>query len=237
MSRTVQAATRALATALALALHATVAAAQLAPGYFAVASPTAAGQSFYQVGGWISPDRAGWLPLASLSGFRLSYPAGDGVVQVRELAPTVGVKHQGIGGSVQLSGGFGVRWESRGSAAAEREIGPTAALQAFHWGDGRRTAQAIASYGATDGGHLWGRLRAAQRVMGTRTTSLRLGAEVVHQGNDDYRATSAGPALELHFGPLSVTTAAGLRHAHHDTDRPYLGYATVELVFLPRLRE
>jgi hypothetical protein len=227
---------RLLATLVALAAAPSGAAGQLAPGYFAVASPASPDQSFYQVGGWISADRTGWLPLASLSAFRLSYPSGEGAVVVHEVAPTLGVKRQGAGASVQLSAGYGVRWEERARGERARRTGPTASLQAFHWGDGRRSAQAIASYGGMDGrDHLWSRVRAAQRVAGGGAGVLRLGAEVVHQGHQEYRATSAGPALELQAGTLGITTAAGVRRDHRSRDRPYRAYGTLELVFLPWL--
>lgn len=181
----------------------------------------------------VKPDRRGWVPLASVSLYRLDTPAGG----TWSGTPAVGLEYRASTGQVNGKIGYSFQDEDvivpffGGSGS-----GVSTSVHGEYWGDGRFGLQGIGSYNwGSD--YLWSRGRGTARVASLDMGALHLGAEAVWQGQmedpavgEGYQATQFGPVVQLILpdeGPIFVL-GGGWKDDNIGTEDNW--YAKAELV-------
>lgn len=181
----------------------------------------------------VQPDRRGWIPIASLSVYRLDTPGGG----TWSGTPAVGMKYRASTGMVSGKIGYSFQDEENvfpffgGSGR-----GISTSVHAEHWGTGRFGLQGIGSYNwGSD--YLWSRGRATARVADLEPGSVHLGGEAVWQGQmedpvigEGYQATQLGPVVQFisrNDGPI-VALGGGWKDDNVGTESTW--YAKAELV-------
>lgn len=214
--------------------------AQLSQGYLTGAERDSDGQSLLLLGGWISQPRQGWSPVLGVIAYRLAYADHGSDAPVAWTAnPFLGLRHQWTNGGLQLNAGYSFQRlegaDELPDVGRQRvSSGLTMSLQGDYGAGAPRGAQALVNYSWDDGGYLWSRVRAGQKVFGGPSRFVRLGAEASAQGNDDYRAYELGPLFEWFAAPgLAIVGSAGWRRGvvTGATDNN-VGYGRLELVLV-----
>lgn len=239
---------KAAVAALALAMAAP-AEAQLQPVVYGASELDTEDLRLFLLGASVSAPGTGLGWTAGVSGYHLTFPAGNGDTRsLTSVQPSAGVRYGTTTGAVSASVGYAFV-----SADADDEGGPVGVgapgggedgvltqLQANYWGDGRRMGQAIAVYnwGAE---YLWTNLRGTQRVFGTGAESgVNLGAEAGFQGggtgDDDFQAFQLGGVAEYQLNPaLRLVGVVGGKSDNRDDAPSVFPYVKLEFVALPAL--
>lgn len=181
----------------------------------------------------VKPDRRGFVPVASVSLYRLETASGG----TWSTTPAVGMEYRARTGMVSGKVGYSFKSDDvvvpffGGSGS-----GVTTSLHGEHWGTGQFGLQGIGSYNwGSD--YLWSRARGTARVSDLREGALHVGAEYVWQGELDspagatgYRATQFGPVVQYitrDGGPI-VAVGGGWKDDNLGEDDTW--YAKAELV-------
>lgn len=233
--------------ALALGTFADPAAAQIEMAVYGTAEADTEEMSLLLLGLAVQPAGLGFKPVATVNGYRLSYPGAGGTETLAAINPAAGVRYQWPVGAVQATAGYLFLSNQDGEgfgAPGGAEQGFTAALMGDFWDAGARSGQVIGSYNFGDH-YFWGRARGAQQIATLAGGPLRLGAEVVGQGEDlleqeedltgvNYRSFQAGPILEYGASPnLQLLAGAGVKSDNLPDNADLFPYFKVEFVFLP----
>ncbi|MBI4410010.1 MAG: hypothetical protein HY561_09905 [Gemmatimonadetes bacterium] len=202
--------------------------------------------SLILLGGAVHPGGLGWKPVASLTGYRVSFPAtADENAEIWALTPAVGLRYRMSTGAVQAKVGYTFQSEDREEALGRvfggGNSGVVTSAQADYWGDGRWGLQAIGALNL-ESEYLWSRGRAMRRVYGWDTGSALAGLDATWQGDIDgsdlnrYRAFQIGPVAQWVINPLGLIVIGGAGIKDDNTIRDETWYARLELVWSSSLR-
>ncbi|MBW3628332.1 MAG: glycosyltransferase [Gemmatimonadetes bacterium] len=241
-----------VATSLALALGGTASrgAAQLEAAIYGSGEIDTENTSVASIGASVQPPGLGFKPVASILAYQLTFPAGTGTQSVTAFNPALGLRYQWVPGALQASVGYlflSGETDAAVGAPGGGESGITGAVLADYWGDGTTLAQGIASYNFADD-YIWSRLRATRQVTDFNFAPIRLGAEVVGQGEDvfdieeddltavnaGYRAFQAGVVGDYQLSPdFRLTGIVGGKTDNITGNPDIFPYFKVEFLYLP----
>lgn len=201
--------------------------------------------SSYTVGVSVFAAHPGWAPAAGLMAYRVQYPLGTGTTSTLSAAlPSVGLRYQGKAASAQLNLGYVLLSQTVNGVvvpAMGAKGGVTASLLTDYVPAPTRGAQGILSYNWADR-YLWTRLRGSRSLSATGDPGIRLGAEMVIQGevdppaaNEAYKALQVGPMIEVFPGThIRATGVLGLKRSGGiENGAGQRWYGKMELVWIP----
>jgi hypothetical protein len=209
---------------------------QLTRGVLTGAERDSEGQSMLLAGGWVGRAGLGWNPVAGVIAYRLAYGDDAAATVVWAANPYAGLRRQWSRGGLQANVGYSFRDDGVADfdPAGRQQVtsGLTTGLQGEYAATRAVSFQGIATYSWGDDGYLWSRGRALHAVGDVDVSAVRLGADLVYQGNETYHAYEAGPVLEWRaWSGVALIAGAGWRRGvvpHVDTHD--LAYARLEFV-------
>jgi hypothetical protein len=184
----------------------------------------------------VSPQRAGWSPIAGVSAYWLQYPTsgtGSGSQSVVTVTPTIGLKDNFHTGDFSARVGYSFSGKSGIPIvnALASGSGVVNEVQVDYWGTGAYSAQGIADYNYGSSS-FWGRGRFGVRFAKWTNGSASIGPELTYLHSDTYSATRYGGVLGISPGlGTQINAAVGRKNANGaNADATYF---TFELVLYP----
>lgn len=188
-------------------------------------------------GATIQKAGTGLVPFVSPFGYWLSQEI-EGASEdfsTWAFAPTVGVNRIWTEGLVGV--GLGYLWLedetvgiTRGAVQSGGEEGFLTNAQGEYWGNGMWHVQGLGSVN-WENSYVWARGRVSRAITAFQGGNLRLGGEVLGQGNDDFSSYRAGPYLEMRTGTgFRVLLGGGAKWYEGDDDT---GYWQLEVLYVP----
>jgi hypothetical protein len=177
----------------------------------------------------------GLSPYFAIGAYRLSYPVDNGTTTVLGVTPAAGLAQRFTDGSATVS--LGYQFQSTDDAAAlpffgGRGSGVTTGAS-LNYAPSPLALEGLLAYN-WGSSYLWSRARGLVSVLPLPNGALRVGGDVVWQGEmdgtDPYRATQFGPTIQAGVAPgLSLGAGFGWKTSTAQDDATYFrlefGYA------------
>lgn len=192
----------------------------------------------FLLGGVWAPGGLGWKPYGSVVAYNVSFPTGTARQSNNVVLPTVGLMHAMPTQDVEFGIGYAFSSEEFNQpllVSAPSGDGVVGSFGWNYWGNGRRSAQALASYNFGNS-YLWSRGRAAVPL--TATSPLWVGGELALMGGGDPSAYLAqfGPTIEYRFtNQFRLGGSAGLKTGISNVTGSAV-YGRIEFLWLPTAR-
>ena len=224
----------AIATTFAITMIAAPAQSQVQVVGFGGAEWDHADMAVYVAGIGIHPDRLGWAPAGSVTGYHISAPRDNATDTMWGFNPAVGLRHQWAPGAVQFNVGY--LWldvqdddpAPAGPTVVGTETGMTISGQADYWGQGVRQGHALLFHNL-GAGYTYGRLKGTQALFAAGPGQISIGGELVGQGGADYDAWQAAPLLQYGTDTFNVAGGVGYKNDTHGDGL----YGRVEFAIFP----